>query len=715
MTLDLKQRVLTLPIVGPHAALRRQVLRAAALAGSGDVKGADIVARSLAAQLDGDGIERGTSLRRSVLSAAALSRLYIDLSTAGWALWVEDGQVFCTAPGVAEVRSDAALMHAKGVMRSTMLARVQEQVTKEARLVEEVEPGIQRLIADGPALADALERRGADAVRPYLQLARRSDGNDSHTGLSLHAIYRYLRYWWAFPYNDTPGRSLPILIRDAGQPDHPVCGLLCLSSPLLRLTDRDDALGLTPAWLEAVVATLFALGAADPRTALASVDAALVRQRRAALSPSRVHTDVARLLRLRDPLGRWAIRIPQEERERATRDAAGRIVADLVRELHEAIEGVSLDGLNVTLERSLAQPESVSIELKLLGRDARDVWSDARREPGRRGDEADMQRLFLKKRAHQLAELLTGWAHLAALRAPGADALAGLGALAGHTQLTLGSAVQRGLTDALLCRKVRLASTQIADISLCGAIPPYNGLLGGKLAAMLALSGQAAAYYREAYDGKRSEIQSRMSGRDIVRPAELVALTTTSFYGVGSSQYNRVVMPSSLGGQRWEEVGVTRGHGTLHLSAEVCRLLHELVIEVGGRQLITSTFGEGPSERLRKLRDGLVRLELPADRLLQHGFSRLVYVATVGPGTMPGAETGDAQHHVTGASEDQVAQAWRERWLGPRLAQAITAARAFDPASVLLSARFPDELLRGGGPADQLPLDHPISDDLELR
>lgn len=692
MTVDLQRRVFALPIVGPQVGLRRKVLRTAALVAGGDLNEAEKVARSLAGGVETDEARPGSPARRSALSAAALSRLYIDLATAGWTISIEDAQVYCEAPGVDPVRSDAALKHAKQVIRDTMLARVREQVSTERRLIEEVEPKIQRLIADGPALAAALEARGADAVKPYLQLARRTDGVDSHTGLELHSVYRYFRYWWAFPYNDTPGRSLPILIRDAGQPDHPVCGLLCLSSPLLRLTDRDDALCLTPAWVEAAVATLVSIADPAPQPALQKLDDALSAQGRAALGPTRVHRSVASLLRIDLSLKKWTQRASMEERVYATSKAAAQISADLVSELRGAIDGISLDGLGVDIDRALAEPETVSDELRVIEKDAKEAWVDGRRESSWRGDHADLQRLFLKKRARQLAELLLGWSRIAPLRAPSAAPLEALASLCWQGRLTAGSSVQRGVTDALLCRKVRLASSQIVDVSLCGAVPPYNGLLGGKLAAMLALSGDAAALYRDAYDGKRSEIQSRMSGRDIVRPAELVALTTTSFYGVGSSQYNRVVLPDLLGGHRWDEVGETRGHGTLHLSAELCRLLQELLIESNGCQLITSTFGEGPSERLRKLRDGLTLLGLNADRLLQHGFNRIVYIAEVGPGTMPGAKESVAQHHINGPSADGVAGVWRLRWLVPRLGQAIAAASTFDRTTILLSQRFAEEL-----------------------
>lgn len=50
--------------------------------------------------------------------------------------------------------------------------------------------------------------------------------------------------------------------------------------------------------------------------------------------------------------------------------------------------------------------------------------------------------------------------------------------------LSGGVHVSRGFSEALLQRKVNIAATQIAEVSLCGAIPPYNELLLGKLAAL---------------------------------------------------------------------------------------------------------------------------------------------------------------------------------------------------------------------------------------
>lgn len=614
----------------------------------------------------------------------------------------EDGQVFGHPPRVEPVRSDADLAQAKAATRATMRARVREQVSRERRLVGEVEPTIGKLIADGPALADALARRGAAAVQPYLQLARDADGHDAGTGLPLHSIYRYLRYWWAFPYKPNSGRSLPFLIRDRGQPHHPVCGLLCLSSPVMGLTDRDDALGLTPGWLEAVTAMLCAVSEVDPLRELTALYELLRRQGRPALSPARIERDVSRLLMLDAPLSRWAARTSIEGRVCKAIEAATRIMKDLVEEIDSAIRGVSVEGLGVTLEQALADPGHAGNELRLLGKAAREEWAKAREQRTRapkdvpRDDAADSARLFRKKRALGLARRLKGFEASLPVRdaADRSDALSALRAAVLRDRLTGGTAVPRGLSSAVGERRVRFMAAQVANVSVCGAIPPYNGLLGGKLAAMLAMSREAAHAYHQTYASRVSGMQSQTAGGDVVRPAELVALTTTSFYGVGSSQYNRVSLPQNRG-LRWEEVGRTRGHGTLHLSEALCRLLGELLFVVHGRRLITAKHGEGSDQRRRKLAEGMAVLELPAKALLQHGFSRLVYVAPLGGHTVPGAPATPARHHLEGPTVDEISAAWRDRWLTPRLSRAIDAARAFNANDVLLSKRFPAELAEG--------------------
>ena len=63
-------------------------------------------------------------------------------------------------------------------------------------------------------------------------------------------------------------------------------------------------------------------------------------------------------------------------------------------------------------------------------------------------------------------------------------------------------------------------------------------------------SPEVVQFYRARYGERESIIASSMKGQAVKRPPNLVILATTSLYGVGSSQYNRVRVPlEELGGE----------------------------------------------------------------------------------------------------------------------------------------------------------------------
>ena len=68
--------------------------------------------------------------------------------------------------------------------------------------------------------------------------------------------------------------------------------------------------------------------------------------------------------------------------------------------------------------------------------------------------------------------------------------------------------------------KAETVGTEIADITVCGAIAPYTHLLGGKLIAGLLASPTMVRAYHEKYRKKPSEIASSVAGRSIVRSAK---------------------------------------------------------------------------------------------------------------------------------------------------------------------------------------------------
>src|SRR5260370_247259 len=65
--------------------------------------------------------------------------------------------------------------------------------------------------------------------------------------------------------------------------------------------------------------------------------------------------------------------------------------------------------------------------------------------------------------------------------------------------------------------KADRVGTVIADLTICGAVPPYGEVLGGKLVAMLMTSPEVAEEYHRRYKRSPSIIASSMAGRPIQR------------------------------------------------------------------------------------------------------------------------------------------------------------------------------------------------------
>lgn len=683
-----------------------EVARALARRDLDDARRRQRVLSEMLEQVESESADVRGEIYAPTLRAMALGTVLLDLATSGWEIDVEEGQVYASAPSWsagARGLSPEEVRGEKERARRAMEARVQEEIETEStrrfilgmeRLVR-VEGGarsIRSLIADGPALAASLRARGAEAIRPYLQVADGNAGRDPETGLRLCDVFRYMKFFWSFPMNAPPGRTTAFLVRDAGQPGHPVCGLIATASPVPRLTPRDAALGWTPAWLEAIMRAL-EFPPDDPGAHIRAVLGALRMDERGGLDPASITDDLCALLKLPpcrsvdallSALSALSTRVRQQ-RVAAARQA---ILEDLRSEVLSALDAISFSGLGVTRKTAIARPGDASARLESMKADAYKRWHESRRvgvkqAPNKRIDksalhadrtvrEAAHDPLYFKKRVTQAAALLRAWEEI--MPAEGADAAAQLSALvfgrstlAAH-RLTGGRHVARGLRIALLQRQNRLVATQVADVCVCGAVPPYGAVLGGKLAALAALSREVAEAYHARYDGKASEISSQMAARLVRRPADLVALTTTSFYGVGSSQYERLSLKARNAEVRWRFVGYSRGHGTLHFSAETTATMDRLLQMETGTRLITSRFGEGPSERLRKIRDGLERLGVNPDVLLQHGMWRLVYVAELSPkACRPGARVDERTWRRVGPSMDAVTRQWRERWLTRRL------------------------------------------------
>jgi len=553
------------------------------------------------------------------LAAAAL--VVLDLVDQGWAVEIDKRNILLRPPAPSADRDQE-----KARIRRQEHVRRDEQLRQPSvrRFITHMEHShehrgelvsVFNLMRDGRELADSLLRGGdpSGAIRPYSQIV--DDSRCELTGFGLHDIWRYFRHTWANAYSTVPGRSMPILIRDAATPHHAIIGLAAISSPVVQIAERDSWMGWeTDQFLLSI--------AAEPTEKVANWIA------------GRIHKQIDEIYiadLVRDKV------LPPRGKLNTDEATVSRLKADAARyrEKHHRASNVRAD------------------------RNYGDAWT-----------ERAESHLFRSKRSAALAEALEIAAYLGQYfereRERERDPL---------------SALRKALDDRKareqmrrLIRRARgeRVGTVVADLTVCGAVPPYNTLAAGKLVGAMAVSPNVLLNYRTKYS-RPSEIASSMAGRPIERESRLAFVGTTSLYGAGSSQYNRLFWPASvMGGQSdvklgFFELGRSKSFGTSHFSDVTVSALIRVSQLDGTLVRVNGIFGEGVSPRLRKVRLGLATLGWPANDLLKHGRERIVYGVPLAANLRDFALGIDKEPEYLldpdlPDSDDRVAAWWMERW-----------------------------------------------------
>lgn len=590
--------------------------------------------------------------------------LVADLFEQGWEVAFERNQIQFQPPGLqrenAETIDDikervrAALQAARRrqLREPSVRAFLQRTETRRHR-VGSGKASILDLIDNGAELAAEFRRINAlpdderDAalaavVDPVIEVCE-AGARCPDTGLPLNDIWRYFRHTWAHEYRSIPGRQMLVLIRNAARPNRPVMGIAMLASPVMRLGARDNWIG----WLREAAEIEVRSGAWAP----SDFARALIERVNASVAGIR-WDDLASAREIKSPTEAVAFRVAQK--------AAGAAAArDEELRAHYGTMQAGTEGI---------RPHRGDL------RSAHDDsdWIAASNDL-----------LFVRKRAETLSHLLFAKQVFSALKLSKKPAVA-LDALFASRD------GKRALDIALAEFRKAGLSSEVSDVSICGAVHPYNELLGGKLVAMMLTSRELRDAYSRRYGGQTSVIASQMAGRPVVRPANLRILTTTSLYGVGSSQYNRLVLrqkdhaglPFDL---KWGTIGksLTGGFGTLHLGNETAHALRSMAFARHDSRRVNNRFGEGTSPRLRQIREGLDALGLKSDQILHHATPRIFYGCELNPGarrSLVGVGSADDQAPAAAA----VAAAWRTRWLTGRVRrdETLTALQALGPTSV---------------------------------
>ncbi len=189
-----------------------------------------------------------------------------------------------------------------------------------------------------------------------------------------------------------------------------------------------------------------------------------------------------------------------------------------------------------------------------------------------------------------------------------------------------------------------------------GALPPYNELLGGKLAAMALASREV----REVYEGRYRNKITLMEKR--VLPSRLLYVYTTGAYG-RASIYER--LRDREGNPLAIRIGETKGQGVIHVSDSV----HDLVarfLESKGRK-VKRGYGGGPSQRLRHVKEACRLLGIPD--VTAHGHKRTIYLFSH-VSNLREALAGEEPRYIDRPFEE-LASWWKERWAIPRALRAL--------------------------------------------
>jgi hypothetical protein len=203
-------------------------------------------------------------------------------------------------------------------------------------------------------------------------------------------------------------------------------------------------------------------------------------------------------------------------------------------------------------------------------------------------------------------------------------------------------------------RRERLVD--VMDAYVLGALPPYNSLLCGKLAACLVRTKEVRDCFLERYRGRKGVISRKK------KQSSLVMVTTSSALG-RSSVYNRL----RLGGVSYfESLGFTSGYGHFHVDDDLFSEMREYLKRKRHPYSDNNRFGNGPNWKFRAIRATLEALGVDRD-LLYHGIKREVFICRLAKNADRILSGENKRPNYSGLlSVDEVSRLALERWVCPR-------------------------------------------------
>ncbi len=642
-------------------------------------------------------IKSQSHLKSNKIKYDAAVRILIDLARLRWTIKQENAGIELNSPQFYpgnKVNADQ-ISEYKTTVRTELNHICAEQFRQPSvkKFIERLEnppknckfSSILQLIADGnevysriePALSCQGNERDellSKAIQPYLQLVPGEGDKQIHdefTKIPLNEIWRYFRYTWSIPQLSIPGRTMLYLIRDGGHPCHAIMGIAALNNTAMMLKPRDTYIGWNrDAFFNEINE---ALKNPNPEQKLKKLSEKLEKNIDFGIS-------------MIDPSGLVSddeIQTPTQEiikRLKEKGEEFSKLREKALKNIHsEADQPELLQDLEFFDESSIKiAPEVLEIDKTKSTKEMKEV----------------LKVLVLKKRAFELSHLLFAKCIFQK----------NLGKFLDPTttkDVIKTDDFSTAVNYALQANKSAHVGSNLLEITTCGAIAPYNLLLGGKLTALLMMSPKINFDYQRRYNKQPSIISSQLKNAPVFRDNRLVYLGTTSLYALGSSQYERIKLPKGIISpdqpeMKYHPIGFSSGFGTVQFMPETVKATEAVLEEKLGYQNVNHIFGEGPSPKLRKVRAGLEELGFDASVLLKHNQPRKIYGISLCEQALKFlcGELGEIPDYIEKPENyldatEKIADFWRKRWLSKRIEHVQTVERLKSTECWKLTEKIP--------------------------
>jgi hypothetical protein len=464
-------------------------------------------------------------------------------------------------------------------------------------------------------------------------------------------IFRYFRHSWRIPYKTTPGRTLSFLVRS--KLDDKIVAITSLASPVMWMSNRDEAMGFESFHKEKIPLTKD-------------------EQKKFKGKKSRKETRT-------EWVNRWKNNRLVDSSNNRHNQADNYTVDELITSLKQSLL-VRLQQFPLELLLSKSEQNQLSRWGLDLSSTKPTLWDVEPKNTALDKRNIEKRRRIVKKCIEsylELCKLPTGM---------NVDQL--FFKIHHQKPQTFLKALQYGMRE----RKTSIVAGNLAEMIICGAVPPFNKLRVGKLASMLMFSKELSNTWYETYSKMVSEISSNLSGREITRDSKLLALSTTGLYGSLNVQYDRAKFPHDGRRFGFSKRGVTGettngdhvGPSTLTISNRTWDFINRYALENGLLENTSGKFGEGTSARIRRMQS-VIRHVMTVlnessegeeteeelfdtqmiNRIVMNPFSRSVHVGLIpklGRRVLLGIDT-VTNDDLDLLSADEIVSYWSERWL----------------------------------------------------